>query len=283
MHILDAATLGRTIDSGDISPDQRPWLRRYGSWRRFHRGPRRDDRPLLKNLARYPDCVLVAGCQRSGTTMLTRIIARSCGFQPFALTHDDELDAALILGGYVDVPRDCRYCFQTTYLNERYEEYRNLGPGQRFIWVLRNPYSAVYSMVYNWRRFALNELYDGCGAHRAHSARRTISRLPWPIGPSRIEKACLAYSGKTSQILSIRELVEPEQLLVIEYDDMVQLPQVWLPRIFAFVGEPFDPSYAASVRSTSLGKADRLSGGTRKLIREYAAPTYEECLALVER
>jgi Sulfotransferase domain len=283
MHIPDADSLERTIAPADISRDQRPWLRRYRSWRRFHRGPRRGDRPLLKNLARYPDCVLVAGCQRSGTTMLTRIIAHSRGFQPFALTHDDELDAALILGGYVDVPQDRRYCFQTTYLNERYEEYRNLAPGQRLIWVLRNPYSVVFSMVYNWRRFALNELYEGCGALRTPPARVRRSWLPWPIGPSRVEKACFAYSCKTSQILSIRELVHPEQVMVVEYDELVQSPHVWLPRLFAFVGEAYDSSYATRVRTNSVGKADRLSARLKERIRKHAAPAYERCLALTDR
>ena len=60
-----------------------------------------------------------------------------------ALTTDDELDAALALAGLVDLPLERRYCFQTTYLNERYEDYRTLDAGQRLIWVLRNHYSVV--------------------------------------------------------------------------------------------------------------------------------------------
>src|SRR5690349_15327847 len=88
-------TRPHSLSPRDIIQSQRGVLRRFRSWQRFHHGPRQQSTPLLKNLARYPDCVLVAGCQRSGTTMLTRIIARSVDFTSFALTHDDELDAAL--------------------------------------------------------------------------------------------------------------------------------------------------------------------------------------------
>src|SRR5215471_17197891 len=64
-----------TITRASIPQTQRVWLDRYRTWRRFHRGVRRRGLPLLKNLPSYPRCILVAGCQRSGTTMLTRLIA----------------------------------------------------------------------------------------------------------------------------------------------------------------------------------------------------------------
>ena len=268
------------LGPADIELRQRSALRRYDSWRKFHDGPRQREEPLFASLARYPDCVLVAGCQRSGTTMLTRIIARSRGFQRFALTHDDELDAALILAGDVDVPDDRRYSFQTTYLNERYAEYAKLGPGQRLIWVLRNPFSVVHSMVYHWKRFALDELYEGCGLTCAQSNRLRRTSLPWPFGPSRIEKACLSYKAKTSQIFAVRELVQQQQLLIVEYDTLVRSPGKELRRVFDFIGERYDDSYASAVRTDSIRRADRLSVKVNRLIEEHAVPTYRECLML---
>ena len=275
-YALHQSPLGRA----EIEPRQRSALRRYNTWKKFHHGPRQRNEPLFAKLARYPDCVLVAGCQRSGTTMLTRIIARSQGFQRFALTHDDELDAALILAGDVDVPGDRRYCFQTTYLNERYAEYAMLGPRQRLIWVLRNPFSVVHSMVYNWKRFALDELYEGCGLACAKSNRLRRTSVPWPLGPSRVEKACLSYSAKTSQIFAVRELMQQHQLLIVEYDALVRTPGKELRRVFDFIGEPYDDSYASAVRTDSIRRADRLSVRVRRLIEEYAVPAYQDCLVL---
>jgi hypothetical protein len=268
------------LKPADIDPEQRSWLRKYRTWRRFHYGPRQSEALLLKNLPQFTGAVLVAGCQRSGTTMLTRIIARARGFQQFALTHDDELDAALILAGYVDIPAHRRYCFQTTYLNERYPEYATLGEHQRLIWVLRNPFSVVRSMVYNWRRFALDELYEDVGAIRATSPRLRRARFPWPFGPSRIEKACLAYSAKTSQIFAIQKLVQPDQLLILEYDALVRDPARCLRRVFEFIEEPYQDVYASVVHRDSIRKADRLSPRVTRVIEAYAMPTYKECVAL---
>jgi hypothetical protein len=268
------------ITPSDIPVNQRHYIRQYRSWKRFHRGPRSLSKPLLSGISHYRNCILVAGCQRSGTTMLTRVIAGARGFQRFQLTHDDELDAALILAGYVDIPDDGRYCFQTTYLNERYAEYASLGPDQRLIWVLRNPHSVVHSMLRNWKRFALNELYESCGVSRASSRRLRRTRLPWPVGPSSLEKACLSYCAKSGQVLAIRKLLNADQLLIVDYDAMAQSATEPLARIFAFIGEPFDPLYASSVRPDSIHKADRMSERMRRMIDGICLPTYRDCLAL---
>ena len=281
MSVPERADDNAAITASDIAADQKPAVGRYRTWQHFHRRLRSTGRPLLKALPRYPTSVLVAGCQRSGTTMLTRVIARSKGFQRFQFTRDDELDAALILAGEVDVPQSRRYCFQSTYLNECYPEYRTLRPDQRLIWVLRNPYSVVNSMLFNWRRFALRELYAAVGTGCPRPLNSLETWVGWLQGPSRAEMACAAYSGKTAQILAIREFVRPSQLMVVEYDELVQTPDEWFRRIFAFIGEPFDVRCIDGVRVESVRKADTMSPGLKRLIDEVAMPTYRKCVSLV--
>jgi hypothetical protein len=271
-----------TVTRTSVPESQRSWLNRYSTWQRFQHGVRKARLPLLKNLPRYPACVLVAGCQRSGTTMLTRLIASAPGFGRLALTHDDELDAALALAGFIDLPLGQRYCFQTTYLNECFLDYRTLGDDQRLIWVVRNPYSVVFSMLHNWRRFALNELYEGCGISGTSSARLRRTRLIWPFGPSRIEKAALAYRGKLEQILTIRHLVRPEQLLVIDYDTLIASPDKWLPYIFRFVNAPYDSACGRRVQSDPAKKANRLSSRERRQIEQLTWAAYRACVALAK-
>jgi hypothetical protein len=270
-----------TITAADIAGSQKPALRRYRTWQRFHRRLRSTGRPLLKALPQYPTSVLVAGCQRSGTTMLTRVIAGSRGFQRFRFTHDDELDAALILAGEVDVPQSRRYCFQSTYLNECYREYRSLQPHQRLIWVLRNPYSVVHSMIFNWRRFALRELYAAVGTGCSRSLTSLEAWIGWFHSPSPAEMACAAYRGKTAQVLAIREFVRPSQLMVVDYDELVQTPGEWFRRIFAFIGEPFDVRCIDGVRADSIRRADTMSPGLKRRIDEVAMPTYRKCVSFV--
>ena len=192
--------------------------------------------------------------------MLTRVIARSPAFRPLALTHDDELDAALALSGCLDLPRGTRYCFQTTYLNERYREYARLLPRQKLIWVLRNPRSVVYSMIYNWRRWALNELYEASRADAERQVPGIDTRRGFSLwGPSRAHKARVAYVGKSAQIFEIVALVPPQQLLIVEYDELVRSPAACFPRVFEFIGEPYDPACTAIVRADSVPKASRRS------------------------
>jgi hypothetical protein len=211
--------------------------------------------------------------------MLARIIARAPQFTRLKLTRDDELDAALALCGQIDLPAQGRYCFQTTYLNERFIEYQNLRQDQRLVWVLRNPYSVVYSMVHNWKRFALNELYQGCCLTGAPG--RQPIRLSWPLGPSSFTKACKAYAAKTAQILSIRTIVPHAQLLVVDYDALVLEPHEWLGRIFAFIGAPYETAFASAVRVDSLRKASQLTSRQQLQIREIAEPMYRECLKIL--
>jgi hypothetical protein len=272
----------RAVTASDLVPAQRRFLRLYRSWRRFHYGPRQGSQPLSAALHSYPNAVLVGGCQRSGTTMLTRVIARAKGFRPLHLTHDDELDAALALCGYIELPRNTRYCFQTVYLNERYGEYRDLRADQRLIWVLRNPASVVYSMVYNWRRFALNELYESVRA--AASARQPAidPAGAWGLLPrSRAQKAIVSYVGKSAQILQIADWMRADRLLIVDYDELVRAPLQSLPRIFEFIGEPYNPAYAGMIRSDSAAKAARLPARLRRRIEALAMPTYLECRQLL--
>jgi Sulfotransferase domain len=282
-HTRTLPLSAQPLTIADIDESQRDIPKRIRSWHRFHRLVRRAPGPLLETLDRYERCVLVAGCQRSGTTMLTRIIARSDGFRSFGLTHDDELDAALILSGRIDLPLDDRYCFQTTYLNERYPEYASLDASQRLIWLLRNPYSVVYSMVYHWRRFAFDELYESCVGETAPAPVARARRRHWPFGLARIERACIAYAAKTSQVERIADLVPRGSLMILDYDQVVNEPQSWLPDLFSFIGGHYAPTSATGIKTGSLRKQDRLTTRERALVAEIAWPTYERCLRLVSR
>jgi hypothetical protein len=213
--------------------------------------------------------------------MLTRLIARTPEFRRFSLTHDDELDAALILAGDVSIPVGPRYCFQTTYLNQHFTEYAGLRPDQRLIWVLRSPRSVVNSMLYNWRRYGLNQLYESCVTTPRVAPGQRL-RL-WAMGMARVDRACAAYAAKTGQILEIHNLVPEKQLLVIDYDDLVGAPAIWLERVFNFLGAHYDKAYAATLRTDSVRKAERLSRRALRFVEKHAEPTYRACLRLVAR
>lgn len=253
------------------------------TWQKFAKEVRSNGCHLLKCLGEYSAPVLVTGCQRSGTTLLARIFRHSDGFVDFQTGRDDELDAALILSGRELFNGVGRYCFQTTYVNECYPEYLAHKNNVKMIWVLRNPYSVVWSMVYNWERFALNELYHACGEKYHTASRRNILGRWLLPGVDRLTKACLAYKGKTAQVLELSKRFPSSNLLVIEYDDLILHSRKLLPKIYDFVNEPYLDSYSEGIHAKSVSKFTSFSPRKRAIIEEHCATTYSEALRLVSR
>jgi hypothetical protein len=252
-------------------------------WLSFGEQVRSNGRPLLQRLDEFPHSVLVTGCQRSGTTMLSRIITESDGMINYWFGQDDELAAALILAGVVEhQPQpEGRYCFQTTYLNERYAEYFAYNGRHKIIWVLRNPYSVVYSMCYNWKRYALDELFMACGVDHLAGLCQWRYKLLGRRGISPGKRACYAYAGKVSQLFELQKKLDQDTLLVIDYDDLVQNKTTHLPQIYDFIQLPYRPVYADKIHAKSLSKARQLNTAESRHVEQICMPIYTRARKLV--
>lgn len=250
------------------------------TWPAFARRVRGTQEKLLNRLDNFPDSVLVTGCQRSGGTMLARVITQSEGMVNYWFGKDDELDAALVLSGRAEEKCRGRYCFQTTYLNERYPEYGE-HPDHRIIWSLRNPHSVVYSMVYNWKRFALNELFLQCGyGQMDHRDRIRFQRFGL-LGVPPIRRAAYAYNGKVGQLFQLKRDYPQGRFALLEYDGLVREKERLLPAVYDFIGLPFKERYAQPISSRSLDKKDKLSAAERGVVENLCMPVYEAALAEV--
>ena len=194
--------------------------------------------------------------------------------------RDDELDAALILSGYVEHNPSGRYCFQTTYLNECYREYFDHIDGHKIIWVVRNPYSVVYSLLYNWKRFARNELFEACGAAYLEGSEKKRYEILGYWGIGNLQKACFSYVGKVSQLFELKEAASDLQLKAINYDSLVQAKDTVLPSIYNFIDLPYREEYSLKLHGNSVDKAGLLSKKERSHIANICMPTYERALAL---
>ena len=243
------------------------------SWAAFHAIVKQPDRPLLKTLDDYSDPILVAGCQRSGTTALARLLKRPAGMVDHAFGHDDELDGALLLSGYATRGTEGRHCFQTTYLNDRVGEYFEHGDF-RLIWMLREPRSVVYSMLNNWKRGALNRLFDACGAQVLARVDATPSvRTTW-LGPSRLAKACSSYVAKTAQTFELCARLGP-RIAVVDYDELVANKESLLPKLCEFVGIEYDPRLGKALHARSVGKRDRLGAEDAEYVDRFCSTVYD--------
>jgi hypothetical protein len=275
---------GRSIESWGIDLEteaiKRPVWRGtpVRSWAQFQKLVRRPERSLLARLDDYADSILVAGCQRSGTTAVTRLLKQVHEIADYGFGPDDELDGALLLAGYVDPLADGRHCFQTTYLNERFGEYFEHDEF-RLVWILRDPQSVVYSMLHNWKRAALNRLFDGCERPNGDANRaRGRGVVEW-IGPSRLDKACASYVSKTAQTFMLHERLG-ERMLIVDYDDLIFRREILVPEIFRFVDLPFDPGLLSFLHRRSARKQIRLPEWKRDHIESVCAPVYCDARAL---
>jgi hypothetical protein len=266
--------------AGSRNIDQYMKNTKIKTWKQFAKIVRPKGCYLLKNLNRFQNSIIVTGCQRSGTTILSRIITLSDEMVNYWFGKDDELDAALILSGEVDHKPQGRYCFQTTYLNECYKEYFEHKVDFKIIWVLRNPYSVVYSLLHNWKRWPLNELFESCGCHLLKNNMAIRYKRYGLIGVPRLIKACLSYNGKVSQLFEINQKLK-EKLLVVEYDDLVNNANYQLPKIYDFLNISYRTRYAERLHKKSTGKKLLLSKKEMEKIGLICMPVYEKAKLLV--
>lgn len=248
------------------------------TWPQFVKHIRSQKMELLQRLDQFPHSILVTGCQRSGTTALARLITQSAGMTNYWFGQDDELDAALILCGAVEHAPHGRYCFQTTYVNDSLPEYFEHHNGHKIIWVLRNPYSVVYSMLHNWKRHALNQLFVQCGLSALSSNDLRRYQRWGTFGFGRLKKACYAYVGKTNHFFALKNGILPDNFLAVEYDAMVQNKEAILPEIYKFIGLDYREEYSARIVARSVNKSDQLSQKDKEVIKGICWPVYEESL-----
>lgn len=255
---------------------QKKHRKKISTWRQFAKHVRSKGCCLLSEMGKFPDAILVTGCQRSGTTLMARIIFNSDGIENIWKSSDDELDAALILSGYEPHEPRGRYCFQSTYLNQCYTEYFSAIQDQKIIWVLRNPESVVNSLVYNWDRFARNELFEACGVSYMDGPDKQKYQKYGHLTISRLKKACYSYVGKTSQLFELMASFSGKNVFVVDYDDLVKNKEAVLPAIYEFINLEYRNSYGDFIRERSLKKADRLTKNQCEIINRICASTYKK-------
>lgn len=250
-------------------------------WKQFAAKVRPGRTDLLRSLPNFPDSILVAGCQRSGGTMLANAITQHVDIASFGWSKDAELDAARLLSGEsvseFKVVQNKRYCFQTTYLNEQAPEYLEHVDGMHLIWLIRNPHSVVYSMVHNWKKFALNEVFLACGTHLLDdkNANRLQTFGVWSIPP--VYRAAYAYLGKLEQAKMLSEKLPSRRMAICEYEEIVTRKPEMLQKLFEFcdlaVG---DNKIGSEISVRSLKKAAGLSLKSRAIVDDLCITAYED-------
>lgn len=237
---------------------------------------------LLKAADHFDRPIFVSGCQRSGTTIATSLISASPDITTSHHGRDEELAGAYVLCGKRKPELPGRYCFQTTYLNECYSEYHRIKSDYSLVWVLRRPESVVYSLVYNWARFPLNELFLSCGLPHLHEDDLERFRRRGIFGLSPLRRACYAYVGKCHHFMELTRSLHADKLITINYEDLIMKPQRVLTGVCGQLDIRIAESSAwAQLRRDTLEKANELTSDERSIIHELCMGSYRDCADLV--
>lgn len=233
---------------------------RISSWSDFYEAMA--ERSLLARLDGYPDALLIAGCDWSATTAITRLFKRLPCFADSSWGHDDELDGALLLanGREHEDAAWSRHCFQTTYLRERYREYFQ-HEHFRLIWIVREPRAAVRSLLANRERTLPPRTTLGLAGKSAHGQ-----------GASRLEKACAAYLASIRQTWELKERLG-ERVAVVDYDELTKHRNRLLPALCRFAQVECDARVLHHLHGKSVRKG-ALAPWEASIADQLALPAY---------
>jgi hypothetical protein len=250
------------------------------TWKQFTQVVRLKGCTLLKRLDEFPNSILVTGCQRSGTTMLARIITQSAGMTNYWFGKDDELDAALILSGYVNHSPSGRYCFQTTYLDECYHEYYEHQGKFKIIWVIRNPYSVVTSLMYNWTSTGLSGTFNRVAIDELRWVDKKLYSIWGSSWINHARQASLLYRVKTFQMFELVDRLGRDKVFIVDYDDLVLNSDTILRQIYEFVNVSYNSEYVKQIHNKSINKKSRLSENEKRVVKNLAEPVYQKAKLL---
>jgi hypothetical protein len=228
------------------------------SWNDFYEAVA--DQPFLSELDRYPDALLIAGCDWSAATAVTRLFKRLACFADSSWGHDDELDGAMLLAGQRPRVGGGRHCFQTTYVRHRYREYF-AHQDFRLVWIVREPRAAVRSLL--------------ASRERALPARTALGLSGKSAGGhcvSRLEKACATYVASIRQTLELRERLG-ERVAIVDYDALARDRDRLLPALCRFASVECDARLLRHLHGKSVRKGMLLSW-EQKIVDELAMPAY---------
>jgi hypothetical protein len=217
------------------------------------------DRPVLACLDRYPDALLISGCDWSAVTAVTRLYQRLPDFADSSWDHDDELDGALLLAGLQQGPTAGRHCFQTSFVRDRYREYF-AHESYRLVWIVREPRAAVRSLL---------------GQQKILPRRTALGLAPKSAGgqgTSRLEKACATYLAAIRQTFELKERLG-ERIAVVDYDELARDRARLLPALCRFASVGCDSHVLRHLHGKSVRKGT-LASWEGAIIDELALPAY---------
>lgn len=231
---------------------------------------RRRVRKLLLHASGRPKVpVFVVGCQRSGTTMLLRVLSRAPECRVFHENNGEAFDAewrlrdAGTIRRLIEESPESVVIFKPLLDSQHTSRLLSLHPHARAIWLYRHYRDVVGSGTKEWggdqRDIMWGIASDALNTRSQQAIREGMSEETVDLvrslcngkKPSAEDGALLHWYVRN---LLYSEIQADPRVLLVKYEDLVGDPVVQGRRIFDFVGARFSADYVGDVRASSVGK-----------------------------
>ena len=224
---------------------------------------------LARPRAAATNALFVVGCQRSGTNMLLDVLDKS----PETWTYEEDDPKAFI--EYRIKPLDvrnqliasarCRWvAFKPICDSQHTDHLLAVHQGSRAVWIFRHYQDVANSTFAKWPKTQLNHLRriatDDAQPHwvteRVSAANRALVKELFSEDMPLIEAAALKWYLRNSFYFDLELHERPEDVLLVQYENLVTTPRHSFGQVFDFLGLEYRPEYSAGVFQSSVRKQD---------------------------
>lgn len=215
--------------------------------------------------------LLVFGCQRSGTTWISKCIGE---YFPSAFSFTEEQTFHFLLNGYILPKIQAQYLvFQTTFINTEVESYYNAPINTKILLLLRNPYSVCHSLIYNFQLLEIVYGYRKNTMIEADFVDNTIT--------TELKMSLEIYRHSIRNALEIISSFNSSRIQVIIYDDAILDLKTTLTKIANFMDTELpQENFIPRSNTDYTTKWRNLSQEYIDLIQHHAVPLWNQVLDL---
>ena len=211
--------------------------------------------------------LLLFGCQRTGTSWTTKMLEK---YLPKTFAFSEIQVFYFLLDDYIIPEFDAELLvFQTTFINLEIESYKNCLANTQFLLMVRNPFSVICSLLYNFIYLDIISNY--------YKSRMKESDLVETENKD-LKMAVEVYRQSMRVSLDMIKKFDRARMKVIFYDDMV----LNTPEVLADIANFLDLDFADCPKAItkgnphSLSKWHQLSPEEIKFIEDYAQPIWKQ-------
>ncbi len=213
--------------------------------------------------------LLIIGCQRSGTTMMLRILERDRQSRVYGEFSELSIGPnRTLLKPFAEVKsivdRDpapfvvVKPLVETQRLSELFEHF----PQAKAVWMFRHYKDVISSNLKNFgtdngiddlRPIAQGDPNNWRSSHASEDVQQ-LARQYFSEDMSSLDAAALFWYARNSLFFDMN-LTEHPQVMISRYEDMVQQPRTELQKIYQFAGRPYPENITNhDIRASSIGK-----------------------------